>query len=68
MPLDLFESVRICNGGPSNVHVLVYLDFSKAFDKVPQKRLLHKIEYHGISGYVAALIGNGYVITNKRLY
>ena len=25
-----------------------YLDFSKAFDKVPHKRLLHKIEYHGI--------------------
>ena len=36
---------------------MIYLDFSKAFDKVPHKRLLHKIESHGISGNVAAWIG-----------
>ena len=29
---------------------IVYLDFSKAFDKVPHKRLLKKIESLGISG------------------
>ena len=34
-----------------------YAALSKAFDKVPHKRLLHKIESHGISGNVAALIG-----------
>ena len=33
---------------------VIYLDFSKAFDKVPHKRLLHKIESHGINGNVAA--------------
>ena len=33
---------------------MIYLDFSTAFDKVPYKRLLHKIESHGISGNVAA--------------
>jgi hypothetical protein len=29
---------------------LILLDFSKAFDKVPHKRLLYKAEYYGISG------------------
>ena len=33
------------------------LDDSKAFDNVPHKRLLHAIESHGISGNVAAWIG-----------
>ena len=31
---------------------IVYLDFSKAFDKVPKKRLLAKIKAHGIDGNV----------------
>ena len=36
---------------------MIYLDLSKAVDKVPHKRLLHKIDSHGISGNVAAWIG-----------
>ena len=28
----------------------VYLDFMKAFDKVPHKRLMHKLSSHGIGG------------------
>ena len=28
----------------------VYLDFMKAFDKVPHERLLHKLQYYGIDG------------------
>ena len=29
---------------------LIIMDFAKAFDKVPHRRLLHKLEYYGISG------------------
>ena len=30
----------------------VYLDFAKAFDKVPHRRLLMKLKTHGIDGVV----------------
>ena len=29
---------------------LIIMDFAKAFDKVPRRRLLHKLEYYGIRG------------------
>ena len=29
---------------------IIYLDFQKAFDKVPQKRLLKKLNAYGIRG------------------
>ena len=50
--LSFLEDVTkaIDKGKPLDV---IYLDFSKAFDK----RLLHNIESHGISGNVAAWIG-----------
>jgi len=35
---------------------VVYLDFQKAFDKVPHRRLLHKIGMHGVTGGVLAWI------------
>ena len=54
--LSFLEDVTkaIDEGKPLDV---IYLDFGKAFDKVPHKRLLHKIESHGIRGNVAAWIG-----------
>ena len=36
-------------GNPIDV---VYLDFAKAFDKVPHRRLLAKLQAHGIHGHV----------------
>lgn len=35
---------------------IVYLDFTKAFDKVPLHRLLHKLEHFGIRGNLLKLI------------
>ena len=37
---------------------VIYLDFAKAFDKVPHLRLLQKLECCGISGKVLTWIGN----------
>jgi hypothetical protein len=32
---------------------IIYLDFAKAFDKVPHKRLISKVKAHGITGLVS---------------
>ena len=37
---------------------VVYLDFSRAFDKVPHGRLLHEVKSHGIQGEVSKWIQN----------
>ena len=37
---------------------IIYLDFAKAFDKVPIKRLLKKVRAHGIHGQVLQWIEN----------
>lgn len=36
---------------------VIYLDFSKAFDKVPHRRLVHKLRSHGIGGTIVEWIG-----------
>ena len=35
---------------------MAILDFTKAFDKVPHKRRIHKLNYYGISGSIATWI------------
>ena len=35
---------------------MAILDFTKAFDKVPHQRLIHQLNYYGISGSIATLI------------
>ena len=49
--LEFFEGVTkdLDMGQPVD---LVYLDFAKAFDKVPYMRLFRKLEAHGIEGVV----------------
>jgi len=37
---------------------VIYLDFQKAFDKVPHKRLLHKLAAHDIGGELLLWIEN----------
>ncbi|CAM5076620.1 unnamed protein product [Eretmochelys imbricata] len=55
--LEYFEGVNrhVDKGNPLDI---VYLDFQKAFDKVPHQRLLSKVRCHGIRGKVLSWIGN----------
>ncbi|CAM5134364.1 unnamed protein product [Natator depressus] len=55
--LEFFEGVNmhVDQGDPVD---LAYLDFQKAFDKVPHQRLLHKVSCRGIRGKVFSWIGN----------
>ena len=46
---------QVDNGCPTDV---LYLDFSKAFDRVPHRRLICKIKAHGIDGRLLAWIEN----------
>ena len=39
---------------------LIAMDFAKAFDKVPHRRLLHKLEYYGIRGSTHKWINSGH--------
>ena len=43
---------------------IVYLDFSKAFDRVPYRRPLSKVKAHGISGKVLEWI-RGWLTSRK---
>ncbi|CAM4425189.1 unnamed protein product [Lepidochelys kempii] len=55
--LEFFEGVNkhADKGDPVEI---VYLDFQKAFDKVPYQRLLHKLSCHGIRGKILSWIEN----------
>ena len=43
----VFETIN-----KGNEFDIVYLDFSKAFDRVPHRRLLSKVKAHGIGGKI----------------
>ena len=53
--LEFLEKVTLAadQGTPIDI---VYLDFAKAFDKVPTARLMKKLRAHGIGGWVARWI------------
>jgi hypothetical protein len=41
-------TAELCITGRDQVDLNIQLDFAKAFDKVPHRRLLHKLHYYGI--------------------
>jgi len=45
---------------------VVYLDFQKAFDKVSHRRLIMKLEAHGIDGDILKWIGNWFHIGSRE--
>ncbi|KAF2354669.1 Reverse transcriptase domain [Trinorchestia longiramus] len=55
--LDVFGEVNRIYDSTKAVD-LVYLDFQKAFDKVPHERLMAKVEAHGIRGNYSRWIRN----------
>jgi len=61
--LDFFESVTKELDKGNEVD-LVYLDFCKAFDKVPHCRLIKKLHAHGVQGQVLEWIKSW--LTNRR--
>jgi len=46
---------------------VVYLDFAKAFDKVPHERLLDKVNKHGIGGRVWLWIKEWLSVRKQRV-
>ena len=55
--IEFFEEVMKMIDEFRTVDV-VYMDFSKAFDKVPHGRLVQKVKSHGIRGELARWIQN----------
>ena len=61
--LEFLEDVTkiVDEGDPVDI---IYLDFQKAFDKVPHKRLISKLDAHGVSGFVLKWIESW--LSNRR--
>ena len=59
--LEFLEKVTkmVDNGDPVDI---IYLDFSKAFNKVPKFRLIAKMKAHGILGDVLRWISGCQVV------
>ena len=61
---QLFSTIReLANSiNRKNQTDVIFLDFSKAFDKVSHTKLLHKIQYYGINGktkaWISAFLGS----------
>ena len=55
--LELMEELTEALDSNEDVDI-IYLDFAKAFDKVPHKRLLKKLWGYGIRGKVHSWIKN----------
>ena len=53
--LEFLEEVTAKADSGKSIHI-IYLDFAKAFNKVPTQRLLKKLKAHGVEGRVAGWI------------
>jgi len=64
--LEFFEEItrKLDEGEPVE---LIYLDFKKAFDKVPHKRLLNKLKAHGVKGKILALMEDWLTCRRQRV-
>ncbi|CAM4644795.1 unnamed protein product [Lepidochelys kempii] len=64
--LEFFEGVNkhVDKGDPVDI---VYLDFQKAFDKVPHQRFLCKLSCHGIRGKILSWIENWLKDSEQRV-
>ena len=65
--LDFMEHISkwADDGLPVDV---IYLDFQKAFDKVPHQRLLIKLKSHGMGESVVNWVrDHGYLVENREL-
>ena len=56
--LDTYDNILNCIAKGNNCVDMVYLDFSKAFDKVDHGVLLHKLKKHGFSGKLGVWLHN----------
>ena len=56
--LAFLDKVTSYRDDKESVDNIIFLDFAKAFDKVPHSRLMSKIISHGIDGRVARWIGD----------
>ena len=64
--LDFFHDIINMFDETKSVDV-IYLDFQKAFDKVPHKRLLDKLKIYGISGNTQRWIENWLTERKQRV-
>ena len=55
--LEYIEDLTEVKDNGEDVDV-IYLDFCKAFDKVPHRRLVHKLEQNGIKGDLLLRVKN----------
>ena len=64
--LEFLDKVTAVVDEGNSVDV-IYLDFAKAFDKVPHQRLLYKLQTHGIDGMLLRWIENWLSCRKQRV-
>ena len=63
--VDFIEDIQLSMNNHKQVDLL-FLDFSKAFDTVPHRRLLNKLNYYGIQGPIFQWISSWLTINEIR--